>query len=179
MNRFLLSGLLLLTVLFYGQAQELKSPSYSSDISLTIMPGVGFNPYGKALVGLLESCHGVQWNNKVFTGLGSGFAYSFLTKDVFIPVFAEGRYQWCKGVEASPFVSFRMGGNFCTGRISNLFVLNLSSGVKVKRFSFSVGYEFLSGIDKDYLPAGMGTYSWQTTPVTNHGLTIRLAYSLF
>ena len=152
-------------------------PRYASDVSLTAMPGLG--QFGKAMVGLLETCHGMQWDNKVFAGLGSGVSYSFLTEDVFIPVFAEGRYHWNGKATVSPFVSLRLGGLFCTGRISNSWTVNPSVGVKVKRFSFSAGYEFLYGVDKDYLPVGMGIYAWVTTPVITHGITLRIAYSLF
>lgn len=177
MKRLLLSGILLLSTAFCGQAQEMMKPRYASDVSLTAMPGLG--QFGKAMVGLLETCHGMQWDNKVFAGLGTGFSYSFLTEDVLIPVFAEGRYHWYGGTAISPFVSFRLGGLFCTGRISNSWTVNPSMGIKVKRFSLSAGYEFLISADKDYRPVGMGSYDWVTTIGTTHGITFRIAYSLF
>ena len=73
---------------------------YSSDISVTMLPT--FSKYGKGLVGLLETCHGISWDEHLFTGLGAGA-----------------------------------------------------------------------------LPAGMGTYAWVKTPVTAHGVSFRLACTLF
>ena len=52
-------------------------------------------------------------------------------------------------------------------------------GVTLKRFSFSTGYYFYTGMDKDFLPVGNGTSAWVKTPVTAHGITLRIAYALF
>ena len=153
------------------------SPRYSSDVSVTMLPT--FSKYGKGLVGLLETCHGISWDEHLFTGLGAGALYSFYTEEIFIPVFMEGRYTLAGKGMWMPFFSLRLGGSFCTERSSNLFTVNPSAGVTLKRFSFSAGYYFYTGLDKDYLPAGMGTYAWVKTPVTAHGITLRIAYSLF
>lgn len=159
------------------QAGSDVSPRYSSDVSVTMLPT--FSKYGKGLVGLLETCHGISWGEHLFTGLGAGASYSFFTEEIFIPVFMEGRYTLSGRGMWMPFFSLRLGGSFCTERSSNLFTVNPSVGVTLKRFSFSTGYYFYTGMDKDYLPAGMGTYAWVKTPVTAHGITLRIAYSLF
>lgn len=153
------------------------SPRYSSDVSVTMVPT--FSKYGDGLVGLLETCHGISWDEHLFTGLGAGVSYSFYTEEIFIPVFMEGRYTLSGKGMWMPFFSLRLGGLFCTERSSNLFTVNPSVGVTLKRFSFSTGYFFYTGMDKDYLPAGMGTYAWVKTPVTALGITLRIAFSLF
>ena len=157
--------------------QEIVSPHYASDVSFTMMPT--FMKNGRGLVGLLETCHGVAWDDHLFTGLGAGASYSFFTEDVFLPVFVEGRYTLPERGRFTPFFSLRLGGLFCLARSSNNFTANPSAGVSLKRFSFSVGYQFLTGMDKVWLPVGYGSYGWVKTPVTSHGITFRIAYSLF
>lgn len=157
--------------------QENASPRYASDASFTMMPT--FMKNGRGLVGLLETCHGVAWDGHLFTGLGAGASYSFFTEDVFLPVFVEGRYTLSERGRFIPFFSLRLGGLFCVARSSNNFTVNSSAGVSLKRFSFSAGYEFLTGMDKVWLPVGYGSYGWVKTPVTSHGITFRIAYSLF
>ena len=98
------------------------SPRYASDVSFTMMPT--FIKNGKGLVGLLETCHGVTWDDHLFTGLGAGASYSFFTEEVFIPVFAEGRYTLSGSGRFMPFFSLRLGGLFCTERKSNNFYEN-------------------------------------------------------
>ena len=190
MKKYFLIATALLTVLSAAAQQKLNfeapiqiqadsgaSPHYASDVSITMLPT--FSKYGKGLVGLLETCHGISWDEHLFTGLGAGASYSFYTEDFFIPVFMEGRYTLSGREKWMPFFSLRLGGSFCTERSSNLFTVNPSVGATLKRFSFSTGYYFYTGMDKDYLPAGMGTYAWVKTPVTAHGITLRIAYSLF
>ena len=157
--------------------QGKTSPRYASDVSITMMPT--FIKNGKGLVGLLETCHGVAWDSHLFTGLGAGVSYSFFTEEVFIPVFVEGRYTLPEHGRFMPFFSLRLGGLFCTERTSNNFTANPSIGVSLKRFSFSAGYQFLTGMDEDFLPVGFGSYGWVKTPVTSHGVTFRIAFSLF
>ena len=190
MKKFILIATALMVVLSAAAQQKLNfeapiqikadggaSPRYSSDISVTMLPT--FSKYGKGLVGLLETCHGISWDEHLFTGLGAGAAYSFYTEDFIIPVFMEGRYTLSGRGKWMPFFSLRLGGSFCTERSSNLFTVNPSVGVTLKRFSFSTGYFFYTGMDKDWLPAGMGTYAWVKTPVTAHGVSFRLACTLF
>lgn len=153
------------------------SPRYASDVSFTMMPT--FIKNGKGLVGLLETCHGVTWDDHLFTGLGAGASYSFFTEEVFIPVFAEGRYTLSGSGRFMPFFSLRLGGLFCTERKSNNFTVNPSIGVSLKRLSFSAGYQFLTGMDENWLPIGFGSYGWVKTPSTSHGLTFRIAFFLF
>ena len=190
MKRIIVIATALLAVLSAAAQQKLNfeapirilagsgvSPRYSSDVSVTMVPT--FSKYGDGLVGLLETCHGISWDEHLFTGLGAGVSYSFYTEEIFIPVFMEGRYTLSGKGMWMPFFSLRLGGLFCTERSSNLFTINPSVGVTLKRFSFSTGYFFYTGTDKDYLPAGMGIYAWVKTPVTAHGITLLIAFSLF
>ena len=190
MKKILLIATALLSVLSAAAQQKLNfespiqiqddsgaSPCYSSDVSATMLPT--FSEYGKGLVGLLETCHGISWDEHLFTGLGAGASYSFYTEEFFIPIFMEGRYTLSGRGKWMPFFSLRLGGSFCTERSSNLFTVNPSVGVTLKRFSFLAGYYYYTGMDKDYLPAGWGTYAWVKTPVTAHGITLRIACSLF
>ena len=190
MKKLILIATALLTVLSAAAQQKLNfeapiqiqddsgaSPRYSSDVGVTMLPV--FSKYGKGLVGLLETCHGISWDEHLFTGLGAGVSYSFYTEDIVIPVFMEGRYTLTERKKWMPFFSLRLGGLFCTERSSNAFTVNPSVGVTLKRFSFSTGYLFYTGMDKDYLPAGNGTYAWVKTPVTSHGITLRIAFALF
>ena len=190
MKKIILIATALLTVLSAAAQQKLNfeapievqpnsgaSPRYASDISVTMLPT--FSKYGKGLAGLLETCHGISWDEHLFTGLGAGVSYSFYTEEIFIPVFMEGRYTLSGRGKWMPFFSLRLGGSFCTERSSNLFTVNPSVGVTLKRFSFSTGYYFYTGMDKDFLPVGNGPSAWVKTPVTAHGITLRIAYALF
>ena len=83
MKRIILIATALLAVLSAKAQQKLNfeapiqlqvvsgaSPHYASDISVTMLPT--FSKYGKGLVGLLETCHGISWDEHLFTGLGAG-----------------------------------------------------------------------------------------------------------
>ena len=191
MKKIILIATALLTTLSAAAQQKLNfeapiqvqpssesSPRYASDVSMTILPTFSKND-GNGLVGLLETCHGISWDEHLFTGLGAGMSYSFFSEDVFVPVFLEGRYALSGKGKWIPFFSLRLGGMFCTDRYSNHFTLNPSAGLNLKRFSFSAGYFLDSGIAKNFRPSWKGTESWVITTATTHGVTLRIAYSLF
>ena len=155
-----------------------SSPRYASNVSVTILPTFS-KCDGNGLVGLLETCHGISWDEHLFTGLGTGVSYSFFSEDVFIPVFMEGRYTLSWKGKLMPFFSLRLGGMFCTDRYSNHFNVNPSVGLTLKRFSFSAGYYFDTGIAKNNRHLWNGTLDRIITTATTHGFTLRIAYSLF
>lgn len=174
-KKIIVSLLLLNSISYNGEAQGESLVRYSGEIAITAMPT--FSQNGEGMVGLLETCHGFVWGNNAFLGMGTGVSYSFLTKEVFIPAFIEGRFSPKGEYLVAPFCSLRLGGLFCTQRISNLASVNPAIGVTMGRISFSVGYQLLLGIDKDYLSIGMGRSEWVETPVTNHGITFRISYT--
>lgn len=174
-KKIILSLLLLNSIICLCEAQEERLVKYSGEISVTAMPT--FSQNGEGMVGLFETCHGFVWGNNAYFGIGTGVSFSFLTKEVFIPAFIEGRFSPEGEYLVTPFCSLRLGGLFCTQRISNLASVNPTIGVTMGRISFSVGYQLLSGIDKDYLSIGMGRSEWVRTPVTNHGITFRISYT--
>lgn len=191
MKKIILIATALLTALSAAAQQKLNfeapiqvqqssgsSPRYASDVSVTMLPTFSKND-GNGLVGLLETCHGISWDEHLFTGLGTGVSYSFFSEDVFIPVFLEGRYALSGKGKWIPFFSLRLGGMFCTDRYSNHFTLNPYAGLNLKRFSFSAGYFFDSGIAKNLRHSWNGTESLVITTATTHGVTLRIAYSLF
>ena len=126
-----------------AQGRLENETQYNGDVSISGSTIVqkGTNGYAVAV----ETTHGIRFNKAIYLGAGTGLMWSFTNVEPFLPLFAEGRY-YLGDSDIKPFLSLRLGGQFCLERLENAFIISPSIGLSIHSFYVKFGYQFNAGV---------------------------------